>query len=286
MTRLLIALSLTISGMGITFAEDTKIPAAPILPAPKTDSSPSVLDSTWEDLQTADADSAAIKAAVSGLYKKAKSEAGKAAAREVFMKALKSGGRLVTAAEKPFREVFATVSWDDVKNEAMLERGLSLVAREQVEHQPDDARKTWEYMLKRLPECSSAAYVKSTWLPIALMGSKDTEAALKRLQELMAEAPELDKANMHIAIGDTHAVAGDMEKALAEFKKAVAIGEAVENPAKYDKRLRAMKYANLRLKTMGNVAPEIDSKAWLGAKAKKLSGLQGKVVVLDFWATW
>lgn len=33
-------------------------------------------------------------------------------------------------------------------------------------------------------------------------------------------------------------------------------------------------------------APEIDIENWLGAEAKSLESLRGKVVLLDFWATW
>jgi len=37
---------------------------------------------------------------------------------------------------------------------------------------------------------------------------------------------------------------------------------------------------------IGKPAPEIDSKQWIGGSATPLSALAGKVVLVDFWATW
>lgn len=37
---------------------------------------------------------------------------------------------------------------------------------------------------------------------------------------------------------------------------------------------------------VGKAAPEIDAKYWINSEPLTLKGLQGKVVVVEFWATW
>jgi thiol-disulfide isomerase/thioredoxin len=76
-----------------------------------------------------------------------------------------------------------------------------------------------------------------------------------------------------VALGDTRAMGGDLEGALREYTRAMQL-----NPRDAEAVQRAT--------MLGKAAPELESKEWLGAEAKKLADLQGQVVILHFWASW
>jgi thiol-disulfide isomerase/thioredoxin len=42
----------------------------------------------------------------------------------------------------------------------------------------------------------------------------------------------------------------------------------------------------VRKELVGKPAPDIDTKNWIGGEPKSLKSLAGKVVLVDFWATW
>jgi len=45
-------------------------------------------------------------------------------------------------------------------------------------------------------------------------------------------------------------------------------------------------YAAEQPSLVGKAAPEINAKYWLNSQPLTLKGLQGKIVVVEFWATW
>ena len=45
-------------------------------------------------------------------------------------------------------------------------------------------------------------------------------------------------------------------------------------------------YAAEQASLVGKAAPEISAKYWLNSQPLTLKGLQGKIVVVEFWATW
>jgi thiol-disulfide isomerase/thioredoxin len=45
-------------------------------------------------------------------------------------------------------------------------------------------------------------------------------------------------------------------------------------------------YAAEQASLVGKAAPEITAKYWLNSQPLTLKGLQGKIVVVEFWATW
>jgi thiol-disulfide isomerase/thioredoxin len=124
-------------------------------------------------------------------------------------------------------------------------------------------------------------------------------AAFDALIARLADKPEqaaqaaLSKAILHLStLGDEPAAL----KLLAEVRDRYAGTQTAEAAAKWLERLspegRNRMQAQLavnkeKLKTLlGAPAPELDI-AWSSrAGLKKLSDLRGKVVVLDFWATW
>lgn len=244
----------------------------------------------WTALQAAQAESQTLRDAVSGLFQKMETEEGKAAAREVFMTALKRGGALVTAAEKDFRESFDASDWeqwDKPEYADLFRTGLDLSARHALDTDPKKALKTYELLVKHFPDSAEGNYAKSTWLPIALPAAGDYDHALKRLEELHDQVEGADKFKIRMAGGDTLCIKGDTEAALEVYKKAIEdIDAAATGDQAVDPYSRERRYLELRVNLIGKPAPEVDSKHWFGAEARKLSDLKGTVVVLDYWATW
>ncbi|MCC6465605.1 MAG: hypothetical protein IT463_09730 [Planctomycetes bacterium] len=167
----------------------------------------------------------------------------------------------------------------------LLEVGLYESARDALETNPKRAVERWELLLKKLPKCGMADYVRHTWLPIALPSTGELEHAEKRLGELFAEVPEEHKPTVRMGIGDVQALRGNYDAAQASYAEALKAIPEDADPKK-DARGRARGYIQMRAALVGKPAPEVDAKTWLGAEPAKLSAFKGKVVLLDCWATW
>lgn len=77
-------------------------------------------------------------------------------------------------------------------------------------------------------------------------------------------------------------------QALSKFK-AISNQLAKDFPNKplQDELARRFKRRDRHYALLGEIAPEIkEIEAWLPGEAKTLAGLRGKIVLLDFWATW
>ena len=227
--------------------------------------------------------SAAYKAAKEA----AKTEEEKKAALDALMKMYRDVGEKENSALAVFLDVFDKSDWNafSVTDEAaLLETGLGQSAQRALEKDPKAAVKAWEMLLAKLPKCQSANYVRGTWLPIALPSTGDLEGAIKRLGELVNEVPDDNKPDLRMAIGDVYALKGEYEAAQKEYTEALKLTPEVANNKTFAGRARP--YLEMRIKLIGKEAPEIDTKTWLGADAKKLSELKGQVILLDYWATW
>lgn len=77
-------------------------------------------------------------------------------------------------------------------------------------------------------------------------------------------------------------------EALSKFKTISSqITKDFLNKSLQDELLRRFKRRDKHYALLGSTAPEIkEIAAWLPGQAKPLSSLRGKVVLLDFWATW
>ena len=134
-------------------------------------------------------------------------------------------------------------------------------------------------------ETFRAAFTKSDWaswaemLETGLVEAGRTavkehklDEAAKANQFLVDTLPNSRGAgNALITLGDIFAAQGDVEKAREQYEKA----QEAEH-----------RYAPQRLALIGKDAPDIDSETWLGSQARSLASVKGKVVVVDFWATW
>ncbi len=239
---------------------------------------------TWQDLE---AENRKAMGEASAKVAAAKTDEEKKPLRDEMMKGMRERGKKAEAAQDAFRLAFEKTSWDawDPKVDAdLLEQGLMQVGEHAVDSDPALAVKAFDRVLKALPSCGSAVQARSTWLPIALPSAGDLPAALARCEALVADAPEVQKASVAMQIGDILALMGKYDEAQARYAAAKASIPA--DLEKYDARQMAKGGLDLRIATIGKPAPEIDSKTWLGGEAKPLSALKGRVVVLDFWATW
>jgi thiol-disulfide isomerase/thioredoxin len=217
----------------------------------------------------------------------AKTEEEKKAALDELMKMYREAGEMEKVALTAFLDAFDKCdpnAFSASDEAALLETGLSQSAQRALEHDPKAAVKAWELLLAKLPKCGSANYARSTWLPIALPSTGDLDGAIKRLGEILKDVPDDNKPDVQMAIGDTRALSGDYEGAQKEYAEALKLTpeKATNNTAAG----RAKAYLEMRINLIGKIAPEIDTKDWLGAEAKKLSELKGSVVIVDFWATW
>jgi tetratricopeptide (TPR) repeat protein len=170
------------------------------------------------------------------------------------------------------------------KDASLLETGILVLADEKSEKDIKAAIDLYEKFLVKLPKSRSATFVKTYYLPNALMGSGDLDAAATRIEKLVKEVDEQAQPGLNIFLGDIKAIKGDAEGAQKIYGEALkSIPEKLE---KNDARASAKRYLEVKVALVGKPAPEINSETWLGAKARPLSALKGTVVLVDVWATW
>lgn len=217
----------------------------------------------------------------------AKGDAQIKAARDNATKVYRQAAQAQTRARDSFLDSFAKSdwnAWDTAKDAALLEDGLAELALREFAKDPAQSVKAWEALLARLPKCGYAAVARVVFLPLALASTGDLDAAIKRITELARDAREDDKPHLLMALGDTRALAGDLSGAQDEFRTALKLIPAGVTESSGAGQTRAG--LELRLKLLGQAAPELDSKTWLGGEPKKLSEFAGSVVVLNFWASY
>jgi thiol-disulfide isomerase/thioredoxin len=134
-------------------------------------------------------------------------------------------------------------------------------------------------------------------------GAGDLRAAATELEAAMSEAHaapyELEfqtRVELALALGELYVSLDEMEKARrmlaqeAEFaEKIFQIMQATGTPAQ--KRAAAGGRVQVRdrarqVALIGEPAPEIAIKDWLKGEPATLEDLRGRVVLLEFWATW
>lgn len=178
--------------------------------------------------------------------------------------------------QKAFQEAFATADWTklDPKADAeLLKDGLPNLARDG--EKPAAAVAACRFYLEHFGTERMADMVRNNLLPMALLANKEVAAAQQALEAAVAKADGAAKARALLTLGDVMAASGDAAGAAKQYAAADEIADD-------DTR----RYVTLRKELIGKTAPDIDSKTWIGGEAKPLSALQGKVVLVDFWATW
>ena len=180
------------------------------------------------------------------------------------------------APQKAFDAAFAAADWtkfDPKADAALLKDGLPSIVRDG-EH-PTKAVEAGKFFLQHFGSERMADSIRSNALPMAMLASGDTAGATKMLEEAIAAAEGPAKARTMLTLGDIIAAQGDTAGAAKKYDEAAAIAD--EN---------TKRYVTLRQQLIGKPAPDIDSKTWIGGEARPLSAMKGKVVLVDFWATW
>jgi thiol-disulfide isomerase/thioredoxin len=131
----------------------------------------------------------------------------------------------------------------------------------------------------------------------------NVEAAIGRLEEALANTSRdsdlgefKERVSLAMAIAEFSVNAGNSEKAIAglatqfglakeAFQKIKAAGTEDDKRMAF-RGLVQLRDLHTRLKIVGQVAPELEVKEWLNSRPITLPELRGKVVVLEFWATW
>jgi len=183
--------------------------------------------------------------------------------------------KVLQAPTAAFDKAFATADWskfDASKDGELLKSGLMSASR------GEDAAlavKACRTFLKLFPEERAADGVRGAALPNALIAHGDFDDARQALQTAIEGAKEGNKARALLTLGDLEAATGNLVVAQKRYDEAAAVGDK-----------NSERYVSLRRELIGKPAPDIDSKDWIGGAAAPLSGLKGKVVLVDFWATW
>ncbi len=243
--------------------------------APK-DASAKVAASNLDQLRTLHAEVVKVREEMNALTKEASAQKrGSDEQKAVQAKMGAVRGRLA-GPQKAFSEAFEASDWskfDPKGDAALLKDGLPGLTRD-LEH-PTKAIAACQFFLDHYGEERMADGIRSNALPMALLANGNTAEASKTLEAAIAKAEGPAKARAMLTLGDILAATGDAAGAAKQYEAADVVADEATK-----------RYVTLRKELIGKPAPDIDSKTWIGGEARSLQSMKGKVVLVDFWATW
>lgn len=136
-----------------------------------------------------------------------------------------------------------------------------------------------------------------------LQGEGKAEAAIARLEAALANTSQdselaqfKERVSLAIAISEFSVTAGNVQKAIDSLATEFGVAkQAFQNikatGSEEDKRMAfrglvQLRDLHTRLRLVDRAAPELAVKEWLNSPPVTLAELKGKVVLLEFWATW
>ncbi len=245
---------------------------------------------SWEAYQSAQADNTAKRREASAELRKVTANADataaeKSAAQQKYRETLASLNKELEAPRDAFYKQLAAANLDKYADKTeMLETGLIGMGHAARQSAPADAVRHYEAFLKHCGNSDSADTVRANFLPMALAGTGNIEGAVKRCNELLESVGEQYKPTLLMRIGDYSAATGDLKAATKAYEKGLALCDGEFD--RRDPRNGAKRYLGIRASLTGKDAPNVDSETWLGGEAQSLAEMKGKVVIIDFWATW
>jgi thiol-disulfide isomerase/thioredoxin len=131
----------------------------------------------------------------------------------------------------------------------------------------------------------------------------DLQSATARLETALAEARATPyqiefrtRVELGVTLAEVYLAAGEAEKARAMLRAEAEFAESVFQLVQAtgtpdQKRAAAGGRVQLRdrarqVEILGSAAPEISVRTWINGEATTLEALRGRVVLLEFWATW
>lgn len=278
--------------------EDEAPPAAPAqdddTEAKDTDATPETAEDqaardTWAWLEAVNTYSSAQGRAAMEMRKLAGNDPAKRAAVQKLMRENYQRVRpLRTKATDAFRDAFAKSNRAQFQGEhdaKMLERGLTLLAQQAMDDDPEGAIALWNELMTSVPTSRMASSIQSYYLPTALLSLADGEKAIAAFADLIATADEKIKPTLVLKLGDLYARDGDYTKAAEQYEAAGALIPS-EELERRDPRARVKRDLAMRTNLVGKPCPPLGEGVWTNMDATTIEALKGKVVLLDFWATW
>jgi thiol-disulfide isomerase/thioredoxin len=180
------------------------------------------------------------------------------------------------ASQQAFDTAFAAADWSKFDREAdvrLLMDGLPAVVSD-LQH-PAKAVEAGKFFLATFGAERMPYSIRTNALPMAMLANDDAAGAARLLEEAIAAASGPTKARLMLTLGDMIAAQGDSAGAIKLYGEAAAVADN-----------NTRRSLTLRQQLIGKPAPDIDSKTWIGGEARPLSAMKGKVVLVDFWATW
>ncbi|MDE0960846.1 MAG: redoxin family protein [Planctomycetota bacterium] len=144
-----------------------------------------------------------------------------------------------------------------------------------------DAVRLLGSLLERFPASSESkrAAVPLTRAHSELGNLDEALTIIKKATDLLDDgSPEIREA--WLLRGDLHAACGERLDARRSWSR------LADDLNRNGDDARARRNLTVRLKLLDKPAPEIAGATWFGAKEQPLSKFKGKVVLIDFWATW
>ncbi|MCB9896071.1 MAG: redoxin family protein [Planctomycetes bacterium] len=202
---------------------------------------------------------------------------------------IKAAEELMEPSKKAFIAAVRTAEWKNYSGEdhaEMLESGLFLLGQDANDaEKPEDAIKAFEALLELCPSSKYCSAVQSYYLPGAYIDAGQLAKAVERVGAFAEKADDKAKPSLLVKLGDLQAATGDTDAAVKSYQGALdAIGD--KELGARDPLARTKGDATTRKKLVGQTAPNVDSETWIGGEAKSLADMKGKVVIIDFWATW
>ncbi|KAA3611747.1 MAG: hypothetical protein DWQ01_06600 [Planctomycetota bacterium] len=208
-------------------------------------------------------------------------------ARQEYLRQIREAASKSKAAEERFLADFRACPWrmpENLSDEAFYQEGWSLLGRTGLQTNPGEAVEALELLIRHYPDSASARRVRARDLPKALFAHGDLALAESRLADLAASLEGPEALQLRLKMGDLMAMQGRFDAARALYRQVVS--GLPEDLTRRDPNYRAKVYGDLRLKLVGQPAPEIDVPTWQGGEARALGEMKGQIVVIDFWATW
>jgi thiol-disulfide isomerase/thioredoxin len=189
------------------------------------------------------------------------------------------------AAEREFRGAFEGgdwAAWDPATDAALMESGLLGILSGAVEKgDAATATKVGDLFQKKLPSATPTTGAVPYLVFRAVLQGESPEAALAREDALAASITDgRMRAQLRL-------LGGDIRAALGRTEDAIKTWTAVQASISGDPKAKALEPGiAMRLNLIGQPAPDIASSVFEGGAPRSLASLKGKVVVVDFWATW